>query len=157
MSGGLRNAGGWPAEKAVARFPVVDRGVQSGADAGCRGQLKLQARFGRQCEVLFASSRYRRTGHATDRGANRRAFAAARNPPDDGAESGATADLAGGLLALTLALAFDVRGGHLVHHAAKADGVELQRDLVTTLHLARLLDLDRLQHGRVVAGDPDPT
>ena len=43
-------------------------------------------------------------------------------PSDDGAEPGAAADLAAGLLAFALALAFDIGRGYFVHHPGEADG-----------------------------------
>ena len=70
------------------------------SDVHCRlnvhggGELKLQARFGRQLQMLLAAARDRGAGHAADGGADRRAFAAAGDAADDGAEAGAAADLA---------------------------------------------------------------
>src|SRR4051812_43436313 len=111
----------WPSVRQGRRplAPDVDRGAQ----------LEVQAAFGGELEVLLALRGHDRAGRAAPHGADRRAFAAARDAADDGPEAGAAADLAAGLLALTLALALVVAAGHRVDEAAEPDGAQLQRDL----------------------------
>src|SRR6185295_7438872 len=90
------------------------------------GQLKLQAGFRRELEMLRALAGHDRPACGACGRTDGRARSAAGDAADDGAEAGAAGDLAPRLLAFTRSLRLDIGRDDVVADAAEGERVRLQ-------------------------------
>src|SRR5579862_4644375 len=110
-------------------------------DFPVRQELEFEARFRRYLEVRLAGRGQDRAARAADERADRGACATAGDAPDDSAETGATENLAGGLLTLAGRLGLRCGGRDRIDTAAHGDGVNLQLDEIAAVHTAALFHL----------------